>query len=188
MTPTKITGLVIGFIGIVIVSIDGLAVHISVIGVVLGLITAISWALGVIYVKKVSNEVNAFWMVAMQFIIGGGFLLGAGTIFESWSAIEWNSRFLFALGFGASVGIPFAYVIYYTLVNAGEASKVGSFTFLVPIISVSIGTIFLNEPITYTLITGLLLVVISIFFVNYSGKMINAPLFNRNKVKCRVEE
>jgi len=171
MTPIKITGLVIGFIGIVVVSVDGLTVHISVIGVVLGLLTALSWALGVIYMKKVSNEVNAYWMVATQSIIGGIFLLGTGTIFERWSVIEWNGTFLFALGFGATIGIPVTYVIYYTLVNAGEASKVGSFTFLVPIISVAIGTMFLDEPITYTLIIGLVLVVISIYFVNYSGKL-----------------
>jgi len=171
MTPIKITGLVIGFIGIVLVSVDGLTVHVSIIGVVLGLLTALSWAIGVIYMKKVSNEVNAFWMVGMQSIIGGIFLLGTGTIFESWSVIEWNGTYLFALGFGATIGIPVTYVIYYTLVNAGEASKVGSFTFLVPIISVTIGTMFLDEPITYTLIIGLVLVVISIYFVNYRSKL-----------------
>jgi len=182
MTPIKMIGLVIGFLGIVVVSVDGLIVHISVIGVVLGLLTALAWAIGVIYVKKVSVEVNALWMVAMQFTIGGFVLLVAGTFLENWSAIEWNGIYLFGLGFGATMGIPVAYVIYYQLVNSGEASKVGSFTFLVPVIAVYVSTVFLDEPVTFTLIAGLLLVVISICLVNYKGKKDIIPLFNTDKV------
>lgn len=70
MSLFKIMGMIIGFIGIVVVSVDGLTVHLSSIGVVLGLLVAFSWALGVVYVKKVSSEVDAFWMVSLQFIIG----------------------------------------------------------------------------------------------------------------------
>lgn len=187
MTPLKIIGLIIGFIGITIVSVDGLTVHISAIGVILGLLTALGWAIGVIYVKKVSQEVNAYWMVGMQFIIGGAFLVGTGTIFESWSAIEWNGIYIFGVVFGATIGIPTAYSIYYSLVNAGEASKVGSFTFLVPIIAVLVGAVFLDEPMTFMLIIGLLLVGISIYFVNYSGKRFNSFLSYSHKVKEKKE-
>jgi len=188
MSPIKIIGLIVGFIGIVIVSVDGLTVHISVIGVILGLVTAFSWALGVVYVKKVSNEVDAFWMVSLQCIIGGVILISTGTIFESWSAIEWNGIYLFGLGYGSTFGIPLAYVIYYKLINAGEASKVGTFTFLVPIIAVFIGTVFLDEPVTYPLILGLLLVGLSIYFVNFRGKNANASLFNRAQAKVNMEK
>lgn len=170
MTPLKIIGLLIGFLGIVVVSLDGLTFHVSVIGVVLGLITAVSWAFGVIYVKKVSYRLDAYWMVSVQFIIGGLFLIGTGSIFENFSDIVWNSKYLFGLSFGAVFGIPLAYIIYYKLMNEGEASKVGAFTFLVPIIAVILGATFLGEPITYLLVIGLVMVGLSIFIVNYRGK------------------
>lgn len=179
MTPVKMIGLVIGFLGIFVVSVDGLIVHISAIGVILGLLTALFWAIGVIYVKKVTVEVDSYWMVAMQFTIGGIVLLVCGLFFESWSAIEWNAIYLFGLGWGGTMGIPVAYVIYYKLVNSGDASKVGSFTFLVPVIAVYVSTVFLNEPITITLLTGLLLVVISIFLVNYRGEKGEVSLLNK---------
>jgi drug/metabolite transporter (DMT)-like permease len=188
MSPVKVIGLIIGLLGIVVVSVDGLTVQLSVIGVVLGLLTALCWALGVVYVKKVSNEVDAFWMVSLQCLIGGVILIGTGSIVESWSAIEWNSTYLFGLGFGSTIGIPLSYVIYYKLINAGEASKVGTFTFLVPIIAVFLGTVFLDEPVTYPLIVGLLLVGLSIYFVNYRGKKANASLFNKAKVKLNMEK
>lgn len=170
MAPIKIVGLLVGFIGIIVVSIDGLLVHISAIGVTFGLLTALCWAIGTVYVKKVSRDINAYWMVSFQSIIGGVVLLGAGSMTESWSVIDWNLHTWLGIGYGATFGIPISYVIYYTLVNAGEASKVGSFTFLVPIISVFIGTVFLGEPLTITLLIGLLLVGLSIYFVNYNGK------------------
>ncbi|PEI82322.1 DMT family transporter [Bacillus toyonensis] len=188
MSPFKIMGLIIGFFGIVVVSVDGVIVHVSIIGVVLGLLMAFSWAVGVVYVKKVSNEVDAFWMVSLQCIIGGVILISTGTIVENWSAIEWNGKYLFGLGYGSTFGIPLAYVIYYKLINAGEASKVGTFTFLVPIIAVFIGTVFLDEPVTYRLVIGLLLVGVSIYFVNYREKKVNVSLFNKSQAKFNTED
>lgn len=188
MSLFKIMGMIIGFIGIVVVSVDGLTVHVSSMGVVLGLLVAFSWALGVVYVKKVSSEVDAFWMVSLQFIIGGVILIGTGTIVENWSAIEWNGKYLFGLGYGSTFGIPLAYIIYYKLIHAGEASKVGTFTFLVPIIAVIISTVFVDEPVTYRLVVGLLLVGVSIYFVNDRRKKGNASLFNRAQEKCNTKD
>ncbi|WP_445683045.1 DMT family transporter [Solibacillus sp. FSL K6-1126] len=178
LSPVKILGLFLGFVGVVVVSVDGLTVHVSAIGVTLGLLTAVSWAFGVIYVKKISKEVDAYWMVALQCIIGGVFLLGTGSVFESWSAIEWNRNYLSGLGFGATIGIPLAYILYYNLVNAGEASKVGSYTFLIPIVAVLLGVLFLGETVTYSLVIGMLLVAISIYFVNFQHKTKNKSISN----------
>ncbi|MEH7342571.1 DMT family transporter [Bacillus sp. JJ1532] len=166
----KIIGLITGFLGILAVSADGITGQISMIGVVLAILAAICWALGVIYIKKESNKVDSLWMVALQCTIGGAVLIGIGTIVEDWSSIVWNQEYLLGVVFGATFGIPISFSIYYGLINNGDASKVASFTFLVPLIAVLTGTVFLNEPITYTLIVGLILIVISIVIVNYEKK------------------
>lgn len=185
MNPVKIIGLFIGFLGIVVVSLDGLTFHVSVIGVALGLLTAVSWAFGVIYVKKVSHRLDAYWMVSLQSIIGGAVLLGTGNIFENWSDIIWNGTYLFGVSYGAVFGVPIAYIIYYKLINEGEASKVGAFTFLVPIIAVFLGATFLGEPITYLLLIGLVMVGLSIFVVNYRG---NKELLSFRKTNNKIKE
>ncbi|MET3288731.1 UNVERIFIED_CONTAM: drug/metabolite transporter (DMT)-like permease [Brevibacillus sp. OAP136] len=166
MTLLKLIGLAIGFLGILAVSADGLSGQVSLVGVLMALMTAVSWALGVIYVKKESGNVDSLWMVALQFIIGGTILTAIGTGVESWSDIVWNGSYLLGIGFGSSFGIPVAFVIYFTLINSGEASKVASFTFLVPLIAVATGTLFLHEPFTYSLLAGLVLIILSIYFVN----------------------
>ncbi|MFF2092325.1 DMT family transporter [Paenibacillus sp. NPDC058174] len=166
----KITGLIIGFLGILAVSADGITGDVSLLGVSLALLTALSWALGVIYVKKESRHTDSMWMVAMQFIIGGIALTGIGSATESWSSIVWNGPFILGLVYGATCGIPIAFVIYFKLMNTGDASKVAAFTFLVPLIAVLTGTVFMHEPFTYSLLAGLALIIISIGCVNYSGK------------------
>lgn len=174
MTVFKILGLLLGFLGILVISADSLSGAISVTGIILGLLAALSWALGVIYVKKVSHRVDSMWMVALQFLIGGIVLVAGGSTVENWTDITWNATYLFGLGFGSTFGIPVAFVIYFHLMNNGEASKVAAFTFLVPLIAVVTGTVFMQEAVTATLAIGLVLIVLSIYLVNHQvGKSSN---------------
>lgn len=170
LTPVKICGLIIGFAGIVFVSLEGLIVHLSFIGVTLALATAVVWAFGVIYVKKNKTRVHSYWMVVMQLIIGGAILLISGFITEDIQTIVWNKPLISSLIWGATAGMAVAQVIYFKLMNEGEASKVGAYTFLVPILSVIVSAIFLKESITINLFFGMTLVGLSIYLVNVERK------------------
>lgn len=170
LTATKIIGLIIGFLGILFVSMEGITVHLSWIGVALALATAVVWALGVIYVKKNKARVNSFWMVVMQLVIGGAILLIGGLMTEDVNTIQWNIGLISSLVWGATAGMAIAQVIYFKLMNEGEASKVGAYTFLVPILSVIVSSIFLKESITLNLFFGMILVGFSIYLVNVERK------------------
>lgn len=170
MTIAKITGLVIGFIGIVLVSIDGLIIHLSAIGVALALATALAWASGVVYVKKLKARINFYWMVVMQLILGGGTQLVLGYFFEDINAIQWNIDLIATIAWGGTAGMAAGQVIYFKLMNEGEASKVASYTFLIPIISVIVSAIFLKEAITFNLFIGMILVGLSIYLVNFQKR------------------
>ncbi|MGR5867614.1 EamA family transporter [Bacillus pacificus] len=87
MYGLKIFGLVLGFIGVGVISSSSLTGHISVIGILLALGCAIGWALGTVFIKKTGHRVNAIWMVTIQLLIGGLCLVGFGSEFESWSSI-----------------------------------------------------------------------------------------------------
>lgn len=166
MSGLKVTGLVIGFLGVAAVSVGGLSGHVAVVGVVIAIITAVSWALGTVYVKKVNQRIDLLWLVAFQCTLGGIVLTGAGTVTESWSDIVWNVPYLSGLIFGTVLGISFSWLLYFTLVNSGDASKVASYTFLVPVISVFVSSLVLREAITVFLLIGLILIGSSIYLVN----------------------
>jgi drug/metabolite transporter (DMT)-like permease len=170
MTALKIVGLIIGFLGVAAVSAGGLSGHIAYLGIVLALITSVSWAIGTVYVKKVSHRVDSIWLVAFQCTFGGIALTTVGSVTEKWSNIVWNMHYVTGLVFGIVLGISVSWVVYFKLVNAGDASKVASYTFLVPLIAVASGVLFLHESFSIYLLVGLVLIGISIYLVNRKPK------------------
>lgn len=169
LTIIKIVGMIIGFLGVVTVSLDGISGKISGIGIILALITGIGWAIGVVFVKKTGEQVNRLWLIALQNIIGGIFLTGAGVCVEDVSAIKWNLTFISCLLYAGIIASGLGNVVYYKLMSSGESSRIGSFTFLVPLIAVAIGTIFLGEPFTISLLIGLVFILLSIYLINRKG-------------------
>jgi len=180
MTLMKIVGLILGFLGVAAVSSGGLSGYISFTGVVLAIICSVGWASGTVWVKKTSGLVDAMWLVVMQSLIGGAIMTIAGLWLEDYFAIVWTPGYWFGLLYGGLLAIAASWVIYYKLVHYGEASKVAAYTFLVPLISVATGTFFLQEPFTFYLLVGLVLIVTSIYLVNrptgVGGKKTSIPV------------
>jgi drug/metabolite transporter (DMT)-like permease len=170
MYKLKMIGLVLGFAGVFIISASGFTGEVSMIGIILALGSAIAWAFGTVYVKKLGDRVDSFWMVTLQLIIGGIFLLCVGTSFESWSNIEWKLPFISNLLFISTFVIAFGWLVFFILVNSGEASKVGAFTFLIPLIAIICSSIMLHEAISFNLLVGLFFIVLSILLVNMKFK------------------
>ncbi|GAB6988565.1 DMT family transporter [Paenibacillus pini] len=166
MTKMKLFGLIIGFAGVATMSVGGLTGDISTIGIILALITALSWAIGTVYVKKIGYKVDSLWLTAMQVTIGGIILLVVGTGMEDWSAVIWNIPFILDTLFISIFVIACGWYVYFKLIHEGEASKVGSYTFLIPIVSIFTSVVFLHEEVTINLLIGLILVLASILLVN----------------------
>lgn len=171
MYGSKIIGLIAGFLGVGIISGAGLLGHISLIGIVLALCSSLSWAFGTIYVKKIGNSVDSIWLVTIQFLIGGVVLTAVGSRTETWSDIDWNSTFIVCVLFSAIFVFALGWLVYFKLILAGEASKVSSYTFLIPTIAVLIGTLFMDEPFTISLIVGLVLILLGIYYVNRTPRV-----------------
>jgi drug/metabolite transporter (DMT)-like permease len=169
LTVAKITGLLLGFSGIVAVSagsLSGAAGALSPLGVTLGAVSALCWALGTVYFKKYEARVSTLWAVAVPFVAGGAVLTAFGLSVEEWGEITWNTPFVASILYSGLVGISLAWVIWFALVRAGEASRVASYIFVVPLTAVLIGVLFLDEPLGYTLLIGAAFVVSGIYLVN----------------------
>ena len=170
MTMAKVIGLLLGFAGVAIVSVGGVSGHISVIGIVLGILTALSWAIGTVYIKKEGHKVDGVWLVTCQSLIGGTIMTSIGGYFENWREISWGTPYILAMMFLSIFSVAIAWIIYAFLLKKGEASRVATYNFLVPVIALAIGSLLLNEPFTYSIFIGFALIILSIVLVNYQGK------------------
>jgi O-acetylserine/cysteine efflux transporter len=169
LSAPKLVGLLLGFSGIVAVSsasLSGAADALSPIGVVLGTASALAWALGTVYFKRYEARVSTLWAVAVPFVVGGAALTPHGREVESWDEVSWTGTFVGSLLYSALIGISAAWVIWFGLVRAGEASRVAAYIFAVPLTAVLVGALVLDEPLSYSLLVGAVLVVCGIYLVN----------------------
>ncbi|MGO4542354.1 EamA family transporter [Paenibacillus sp. 2TAB19] len=63
--------------------------------------------------------------------------------------------------------------MFFLLLGSGEAGKVGSFNFLVPLIAIVTSVLFLGETITSKLVAGLVLIIAGIALVNLKLKLLH---------------
>lgn len=166
MNPLKLVGLLLGFCGVAVISGAGLLSHLSVTGIGLALGSALSWALGTVYVKRTGGTVDPIWLVSLQLIAGGLLMTAAGSATERWSEVVWTSGFVASLLFISVFVIALGWLVFYRLIGSGEAGRVASYTFLIPLVAIAVGMLFLHEPFSLSLLAGLTLIVLSIYCVN----------------------
>jgi drug/metabolite transporter (DMT)-like permease len=166
LTPAKIAGLLLGFSGIVAVSFGGFSGVVSVAGVAFAVVSALMWALGTVYFKRVQDRVSMLWAVALTFLFGGIVLSALGLVIESTAEISLSGSLVASVLYSGFVGTGLAWALWLGLVRAGEASTVAAYVFFVPLASVAIGAIVLDERLSTSLLIGALLVVSGIYLVN----------------------
>ena len=162
----KLAGLVLGFCGIVAVSSGGFSGDASGFGIVIAVISAVTWSLGTVYFKRTQDRVPMLWTIALQFLAGGICLTVAGLFVESLADISWNGTFVASLLYTAVFGTALAWLLWLGLVRAGEASRVAAYVFFVPLVGIVMGNIILKEPLSPSLLVGTALVVAGIYLVN----------------------
>ncbi|TCJ18908.1 EamA family transporter [Rubrobacter taiwanensis] len=166
LSVPKVAGLLLGFAGVVAISAGSLNGGFSFAGILVGVLAALAWAAGTVYFKRVQARVSMLWFVAGSFMTGGVVLLLAGLAVEPWSGIEWTGAFLFSLFHTGVLGCSVAWMLWLWLVRAGEASRVSAYAFFVPLVSVILGALFLNEPVELSLLLGAACIVTGIYLVN----------------------
>ena len=169
LTALKLLGLGLGFGGIVVVSAGAVGGDVSGLGIGLAVAGALVWALGTIAFKRESERVDAIWAVAISFLAGGVLLTAFGGITEG-LAIDWSPRFALALGYTSLIGTALAWVLWFVLVAAGEASRAAAYIFFVPLVSLVIGAALLGERLGVSLLLGSALVVLGVFLVNRESR------------------
>jgi drug/metabolite transporter (DMT)-like permease len=178
LTPTKVFGLLLGFAGIVAVSSAGLLGapgDVTPVGVACGVASALFWALGTVGFKKYEARVSTLWAVAVPFLAGGVALSALGFLLESPSDISWTGPLISSVLYSALVGTGLAWLLFFGLVRAGEASRVASYIFVVSLAAVVIGALLLDEGLGPPLLVGAALVVSGIYLVNRTPRPAKKP-------------
>jgi len=170
VTTRGLSGLLIGFAGIVVLVWPELAVggHGGVMfayGVVALQIATLGWALGTSYTKRYALEASALGASAMQMLLSGVMLIGIGTALGEWSDLAFNTRtasaMLYLVVFGSIVG----YTAYVYALKYLPISTVSLYAYINPIIAVVLGTALLDEPFNLRIVIASALVLAGVAVV-----------------------
>ncbi len=167
MTFKKIVGTVIGFVGVLAVTISGGSLDISFLGEGFIVIGAVAFVVGSMISKKVTQFENSNTVAMYNLFIGGAVLiviglLGGGTF----TSITWGGvlglLYLCLLSIGA-------YSIWTMLLTYNPVSKIGIYNFIIPIAGTILSAIFLKEEIfDVKYLISLIFVCLGIIIVNKS--------------------
>lgn len=172
LTARMLSGLVIGFAGVVVLAFPDLQFdggHATGALYVVG--AALGTALGNVLLKRRSGS-DAIWLpMGLQLLIGGGMLaLASLAVGESWT-IRWTWTFagaLFALSIPATALMV---VLWYSLLARAPLTRLNGFTFLTPAFGLAIGATVMGERIGIVEMIGIAIMLVGIALLFSTGKV-----------------
>jgi drug/metabolite transporter (DMT)-like permease len=163
----KISGLVLGFAGVVLLFFDNIALTGDALqGDLLILLAVLVWGFHVVYIKNIIEGFHPIQitlypmsMAAPLFLLAGFFLDGEMIRFIDAAIIQ-------SMLYQTFVTASFGLVAWNTMIRRFGATALHSFIFIMPISGVFLGVTLLNEPVTANLTGSILLVVTGLLIVN----------------------
>jgi drug/metabolite transporter (DMT)-like permease len=170
LTTLKMLGLTLAFSGILIVfhGRPEVAKPTMFIGDILEIIAAFLWGATTLYIKRfMAEKVHPINTFLYQLFFSIPILFLVSFILEPrW--IYGVTMYIVASIFYQSVIVAFiSYFVWFKLIHTYSVSRLSAFTFFTPIFGVIFGTLVLNEEFTVSLMVGLPMVSLGIFFVNW---------------------
>lgn len=177
ITPQKVVGLLVGFLGVVVLSsksvVDG-QVDVPLLGGALAVVVAsMFYAVFGTYSRKLIQSGVEPMIVstgAMTFAaISSGILMVIAPLLGGQPATPLDtvsSDVLIAVGLLSFVNTFIAYILYYWVIRELGAARTSMVTYVVPAIGLALGAIVLNEVIDWRLLVGAAMIFAGIAIVN----------------------
>jgi drug/metabolite transporter (DMT)-like permease len=165
--PIRIAGLIVGFTGVLVLVWGRLSVKddgSGALAVVAGLTAALLYGIAANYTKRQLGGVDSLVIATGSLVAATVFLVPLAVLY--WppaqpSFTSWVSAALLAI---ICTGI--AYILYFRLLNRVGPSKTLAVTYLIPVFGVLWGRLFLDEPVTASMIVGCSVILLGITLAN----------------------
>jgi drug/metabolite transporter (DMT)-like permease len=165
ITRRQVLGVVIGFVGVVIVLAAKLvSANFLLVPVLLCVLALIGNTLGVIYQKRFVPQFDLRSGQAIQFTASLVATLPFALAFESFN-IRWTNDVLFAMFWSVFIlsGIGISLMFY--LLRSGSVTKVTSMMYIVPALTALMAWVLFDERLTWNVIAGMIVTLVGIYLV-----------------------
>lgn len=167
LSSLKVMGCLVGFAGVVLIHMNGLDFHLTLIGEGFILISTMAYAFSSVFIKRFSQTESPVMLSGYQFMLGGIIMILAG-FFMGGRLTEVSLKALLLLIYLALISAV-AYSLWGVLLKYNPVSKVAVFGFMNPVFGVILSALLLGEKeqaTGATSIISLILVCLGIYMVN----------------------
>lgn len=170
-----IMGLIVGFIGVILLFSEqtskalGAGNGHQVIGLIVLIIGAMSWAGGSLYSKYKSKSTSATVNTAWQMMAAGIAFIPGSFLNNEWSSFDVHSvtaSSWFSLFYLITMGSLAGFSAYVWLLQVRSATQVSTYAYVNPVVAVLLGVLFANEHMTMLQIAGLAVILLSVLMIN----------------------
>lgn len=175
ITPMKIAGITISFVGILVLTrLDNLTSVGDLGGEIAILVASLCYAIGTNYSRRMLRERGIDSIVVSTVTMTGAtvatfILMYALPLIGERIPVDYTSfspeilQILFVLGF---LNTFLAYLMFYAAIGKLGGARASMVTYVVPVVAVTLGAVFLNEVIDARLIFGSALILLGLALVN----------------------
>lgn len=168
ITSKKVIGSLIGFVGVILVNLDGSSVDASfkILGEGAIILSTVASAFSSVFIKSYSKDENPVVLSGYQFAVGGMIMIMVGVLMGG-NLNTVSTKGICVLIYLATVSAV-AYSLWGILLKYNSVSKVAVFGFMNPVFGVILSALLLGETNTLgmTCFVSLLLVSLGIYIVN----------------------
>ncbi|MFO7767441.1 MAG: EamA family transporter [bacterium] len=168
LTPGLMMGLLIGLVGVAVLvdpSWSGDSARGMYLAVLVILLGAQAWSGGSVLAKRKLKGVSSLLSSAVHALTAGVFLFLVDLIVRGGPLPTASLQAWLALGYLAIFGSIIAYSAYVYLVNHMAPARAGTYSYINPVVAVFLGWLILDEPVTWRLVAGGLIILSGLFLV-----------------------
>ncbi|WP_353254009.1 DMT family transporter [Salinisphaera sp. PC39] len=168
LTPRIGTGLLLGFVGVVVMSLPSLSGPDHAAGMQAFLwisLGAVGTAVGNVLLKALAGRADVLMATGLQLLVGAVALaVGAQALGEGWE-IAWTMRFVASLVGLAVFGTALMTALWYYLLARAPLNRLNTFTFLTPVFGLLLGGLFFEERLNLVQVLGIVVTILGIQLV-----------------------
>jgi drug/metabolite transporter (DMT)-like permease len=169
ITLPRIAGLVVGFIGIIVLVSRDLrpeGLQADVWGQLAVLAASISYAMALTFSRRFLRNQPPVLQSFMVLLVGDALVWLAAPLIQRPLALPGSPTSWFAILWLGLLGSCLAYLLFFWLINAWGPTRASMVTYVFPVVGLVLGIVFLRESADWRLLAGSALIVAAILVVN----------------------
>ncbi len=184
LSSMKVAGMLLGFLGVVVLFLPDLAqgATFNLVGGLAIVLAAVSYAFASIQARKHLRGFSHTMVALGQMIVATLILMPMSLLVDQPWTLQPSLLSIASLLTLAIVGTALAYLMYYWLIENMGATRTSLVTYISPVIAVFLGVIVLNEPLDWTVFVGLAGIIAGVVLVTLKRSPTAVPVVTAEEV------